>query len=131
MNFRLYRKYNYITHAPSLFIDNGRQNKVIGILDYETAKQYSNVDVIQRQIYPHLPPGTPDKTADYTYVLFQAPSGIKYVLAYPWIVENSIQEVAGVDLNVMVYDVDDTAVGKITDVMNSLGYKFQVKVLNP
>ena len=130
MIFQLNRKYNFITYAPSLFSENFSQSIVIGIIDYNTAKQYSNVDVIHRQVYPHLPAGTPDKLADYTFILLQASSGIKYVMAYFWIVEASIQEVAAANLLVTVYDVNVSDIGKITDVLNSLGYKFQSTILN-
>jgi hypothetical protein len=131
MLFNLNRLYNFTTYAPALFSDAFKQMRVIGIVGYNTAKQHSNVDVLQRQIFPLLPAGTPDRTADYTYLLFESSAGIKSVLAYPWIIENSIVEVESINLSVSVFDIDDTDMNKIRDVLNSMGYKFTMQQMNP
>lgn len=126
MIFKLKAKYNFTVYAPALFSDTFRQSKVVGIIDYETAKKYTNIDLMQRQIYPLLPANTPDKVADYTYILLELSSGIQTVLAYPWIIENSIQEVSTMNLVATVYDVDDSDVNVIRDFMNSMGYRFKL-----
>lgn len=129
MLFKVNHRYNFTTYAPSVFGDSFKLSKVIGIVSYETARQHSNIDVLQRQVYPLLPVGTPDRVKEYNYVMFESSAGIEYVLAYPWIIEGSIEEVSAVDLAVDVYDVDSSAMGKIRDVLNSMGYNFTIKTL--
>lgn len=130
MIFKLKAKYNFTVYAPALFSDTFRQVKVIGIIDYETAKTYQNIDLMQRQIYPLLPQNTPDRVEDYTYILLETSSGIKSVIAYPWIIENSIQEITSMNLVATIYDSDDSDMGILRDFMNSMGYRFKIEQID-
>jgi len=130
MQFEIHGLYNLTTYAPALFGLNFKRVKVVGIVDYETAKKYANVDLIQRQIFSLLPAGTPDKLSRYSYVLLETTSNTKTVLAYPWIVEDSITAITVSHLNISVVNVDDTDVNKVRDVLNSMGYTFTMEVVD-
>lgn len=130
MLFAIKNLYNFSTYSPTSLGAAFRRCKVVGILDYDTALKYSNVDMLQRQVYPDLPTGTPDKLTRYTYILFAKEDGTKFVLAYPWIIENSIVEVHAVNLSVTIYNTDDSDVAKIRDSLNIMGYNFEIAMLD-
>lgn len=127
MLLELGKSYNFTTYAPPLFQEIFRKAKVIGLIDYEIAKQHANVDLLQRQIYPLLPPGTPDRISKYSFVLFESASGKKFVMAYYWIVEDSIVEVVATNILVTVYNTTNADVGRIRDALNTMGYLFKVE----
>ncbi|NTW90604.1 MAG: hypothetical protein HGA35_01505 [Erysipelotrichaceae bacterium] len=61
-NFSLY---------PNSVIGTVYQNaKLVSILDYNTALKFSNIELLQKQIYPYLPPGSNPNHTDYIYYFF-------------------------------------------------------------
>lgn len=130
MTFQINKVYNFVTHAPSLFSDNFKKVKVIAIGGYDVAMKYTDVNIVQRQIYPYLPPGTPDDVKQYTYVILKSTSGITHVLAMAWIEESSIEEISSINIEVKVFDIDNTDEEKIIALLNSMGYKFSMKLFN-
>lgn len=130
MLFELLNRYNFTTYAPAVFGGSFKRAKVIGIVDYETAKKYANVDLVQRQVFALLPPGTPDRISKYMFVLIELPGGIKNVLAYPWIIATTIIKVEATNLVISVTDVDDTDMAKIRDVLNTMGYTFNIQTID-
>lgn len=128
--FALKGLYNFNTYAPISLGAVFRRCRVVGLLDYEAAVKYANVDLIQRQVFSDLPPGTPDRPTKYTYVLFAKEDNTKFVLAYPWIIENSIVEVTMTNLQVTVYGVDDSDIGRIRDSLNVMGYRFLLNTVD-
>lgn len=130
MNLSIGNVYSFATYAPAMFSESFNRCRILAIMDYNTAKKYANIDLLQRSIYPELPDGTPDRTASYSYVLFKnLDSGIQSVMAYPWIIESSITEILTSNLNITVYNASDLEATRIRDVLNSMGYQFLINVV--
>ena len=121
-NFQIGNTYNFNTRAPAVLGSLFKNATILGIVDYNTASTYINIDVMQRTIYPLLPQGTPDNPKKYTYLLIQAESGQKTVLAYQWIDENTIAEVSSATIIVTLPNVNATDAERIRDSLALLGF---------
>ena len=128
--FELHSTYNFTTYAPAVIGGGFKRVKVVGIVDYDTAKKYQNVDLIQRQIFSRLPVGTPDRASNYSYLLVEDGNGLRHVIAYPWIIPDTVVKVTTVDLQVRVRGTDDTDMARLRNVLNSMGYSYTIEVLN-
>lgn len=98
--FELKKLYNFTTYAPAILGGDFTQARVVALLDYDSALKYANVDLLQRQVYSKLPVGTVDEVSSYTFVLVERSDGTRVVLAYPWIIPESVVEVKTVSLSV-------------------------------
>lgn len=124
--FELKKLYNFTTYAPAILGGDFTQARVVALLDYDSALKYANVDLLQRQVYSKLPVGTVDEVSSYTFVLVERSDGTRVVLAYPWIIPESVVEVKTVSLSVTIYNADDTDMARIRDVLNTMGYQFNI-----
>ena len=127
MIFQPNRTYNFSTYAPTILGASFRRMKVTGIINYRMASKITQVDLIQRQVFPLLPPKTPDAVTDYTYISFQDENGSESVFAYPWIIDTSINQITTMQLLATIYSADETTIAKVRDVLNTMGLTFDLK----
>lgn len=122
--------YTFNTLAPGILQATVKNAKLKGILDYEIALKYDNVDTKFRQIYPVLPPGTVDNPESCTYYLFTAESGEKIVLADQWIDEGTVVNVEGINFQFTFMNKSLADMNKVRDLVNAAGITdYQVKQL--
>jgi hypothetical protein len=124
--FELKKLYNFTTYAPAILGGDFKQARVVALLDYDSALKYANVDLLQRQVFSKLPVGTVDAVSSYTFVLIERSDGVRVVLAYPWIIPESVVEVKTVSITATIYNADDTDMARIRDVLNTMGYQFNL-----
>lgn len=98
--------YSFDVYAPQILGTDFKNVVVMLNADYESAADWLDVDAKHRQIYPMLPPGTPNNPSAYPYVRFKTMSGAKVVLGIPWIRPESVVGVRS--------DVADVVVSNIT-----------------
>ena len=84
-NFVIGNVYTFGTRAPSLLGALFENVTILGIVDYNIATTFRNVDLDHKRIYPLLPNGTVYNPKKFTYILVKAESGQTTVLAYEWI----------------------------------------------
>lgn len=115
------RVYNLSTKAPGIL--GGRlTNATLGcILTYAFARKFENIDLLYKQIYPQLPPGTPESVKTCTYYVFELPSGTTKVIADQWIQEGTIELVDGINFTVSFYNKSISDTNRIRDVLNAMG----------
>lgn len=120
--FQIGVSYNFATRAPSVLGAYVKNHMVKGIIDYDTACKYINVDSMQRVVYPLLPPGTPNIPKAYSYILLRSKDNATTVLAYPWIDENTIEAVTSTIITVTVPSTNTDDVNRIRGALNLMGY---------
>lgn len=121
--------YNLSTRAPSILGARLERVTLIGILTYEIAQKFENINLQYRQIYPLLPPGTPDTVKACTYYLFRTSSDSQVVLADQWINMDSVTLVDGINFQVTFHQRSISDVNRIRDILNAMGmtdYDIQV-----
>lgn len=127
--FEINKRYNFSCHASAILGASYSNVKVISILDYKSALKLREVNSIQRQVYPSLPIGTPADQRAYTYIQFEMDNGTTMVLAYNWIIEDSIILVQSLDMLVKVYNITDSDVELVRGQLRRLGYSIDITVL--
>lgn len=117
--------YNFSLFANSILGSSYRGAKLTSILDYGTAVKFGSVDLLHKQIYPYLPPGTPKDISKYTFYLFKHRDK-DIVLAETWIVPGSVEESEGVNYTLTLSNVTDSEVNLIRDQLRLLGITFSI-----
>ena len=130
MNFLMHKTYTFNTLAPAILGASIKNAKLIGILDYDTALSYDNVNLKYRQIFPILPTGTPNQPEKCLYYRFLSESKEKIILADQWIDENSIEVIDHVSFQVNFVDASVEDLSRVRDLLNASGYvNFTMKQL--
>jgi len=126
--FEISKVYTFNTLAPGILQATVKNAKFMAAMDYETAITYENVDLMFRQIYPVLPPGTPDDPASCVYYRFATESGAKIILADIWIDEGTIDTIEHINFICTVTNASLQDMNRVRDVMNALGFtNYEIK----
>lgn len=129
-NFKIGTSYSFNTLAPALLGARIINARLVGIIDYATALTYINVDVMFRQIYPVLPPNTPDSPQTTTYYRFLTESGEYIVLAAVWINENTIEVINSIAIQIVLTNANLTDLNVIKTLLNANGFtSFNMTIL--
>lgn len=121
-DFRVQKTYTFDTLAPAALGSQFKNAVMLGELSYELAKGRENVDLKYRQIYPALPPGTPDDPTKARYFVFRTESGETTVLCDQWINMESIVEVTGVDFKVSFVQALPEDITRVRTLLTSAGF---------
>ena len=122
MDLTLSKTYTFNTKAPAILGASIINAKLIGILDYESALAYDNIDLKYRTIYPLLPLGTPDQPKSSIYYRFQTQSGEKIVLADQWIDQPTIELIDHINFQVTINQASIQDMSRVRDALLALGY---------
>lgn len=118
------RLYNLNTYAPSVIGTNFRKIKLVAILDYKKAIKEANIDLLARRVFPYLPAEnqTPSDHTQHTYYLFQdILSDLRpIVLARPWIVTSTDNEVEQVTSLRATININNTSDSKLLAIKRQL-----------
>ena len=121
--FELLGVYNFEVVAPAILGSSKFENaRNTGTYSYEDAKHFVNIDLIYRQIYPSLPPGTPDSPRLQKYYAFTLPSGERKFICEQWILADSIVQVSLVNFNVVFTEQTVETVEDIRRLLVAAGY---------
>lgn len=121
--FEIGKIYSFNTMAPSVLGVRVTNATLEGIVDYRQACTMVNVDLLQRQVYPMLPHGTPNNTQKYIYYVFRTENGSRQVLASQWIEESTIQVVENITITITVPNASLSDVSRIQNAMNVMGFR--------
>lgn len=117
--------YNFSVYANSVLGSSYKNAKLVSILDYHTALKFANIELLQRQIYPYLPPGTLADHTKYSYYLFKY-NDKDVVLADVWIEQASIEETAGLNYTLKLNNITSPTLATIRDQLRLLGVSFDI-----
>jgi hypothetical protein len=122
----LNKYYNLTTYSSIIFGADLKNLKLVSIFDYSTALKFSNIVMLQKQVLPYLPPGTPLDDTKYIYYKFLDSNGKEYIIADTWIVPSSIVLVDQISLIVKVNNITNADIPLIRDQLRTLGYTFEI-----
>lgn len=117
--------YDFSLYPNSVLGTNYTNAKLISILDYNTALKFSNIELLQKQIYPYLPPGTIADHTNYTYYLFKY-NNKNLVIADVWIIESSITVTTGLTYTLKLNNITSNQLAIIRDQLRLLGISFDI-----
>lgn len=120
---KLNRHYNFSLYPNSVLGTVYQNAKLISILDYNIALKFSNIELLQKQIYPYLPPGTNSDYLNYTYYLFNYKNK-NIVIADVWIIDVSIEESDGLNYTIRLNNISATQFNVVRDQLRLLGISF-------
>lgn len=100
MNLSIGKVYTFNTQSPVFLGAVIERAKLSSIVDATTARKFAPIDQIFAQVYPSLPPGSPNDVNAAIYYVFEGLNKSVVVLAENWIVENSIQLIEHVSIRV-------------------------------
>ena len=117
--------YNFSVYANSVLGTVYRNAKLISTLDYRKAMKEAKIELLQRQIYPYLPPGTPSDHTKYTYYVFEY-NGKEVTLADVWIEQASIEETEGLNYTLKLNNISSSQLATVRDQLRLLGISFDI-----
>lgn len=122
MTFNVQSTYSFDTLAPAILGARFNRAVMLGELSFELAVKDANVLLHYRQIYPSLPPGTPDNPKLAKYFVFRTESGPLVTLCEQWIDLASVVLVEGINFTVNFTQGLPSDVNNIRDLLSAAGY---------
>lgn len=123
--FKINEHYSFSTYTNPIIATAYKAAKLASILDYKTAVKFGNIDLIQKQIFPYLPPGTPKNHNNYTYLLFDV-NGKTVVIAEEWIIPNSVTQSEGKSYTLTLNNITSTQMAIVRDQLRLLGISYTI-----
>lgn len=120
MNIQLNKRYNFITIAPTILGASYTNMKAISIMSYKEALKKEDITTIHKQIEKTLPQDL--RVSDLTYILFEDMNGKEKVMAYEYMVKDSVVEVNKITILVEIPDANTEDLNTISLAMTELGY---------
>lgn len=121
----LNKHYNFSLYPNSVLGTVYQNAKLVSILDYNVALKFSNIELLQKQVYPYLPPGTNPDHLNYTYYLFRYKDK-DIVIADAWIIDASIEESDGLNYTIKLNNISTAQFNAIRDQLRLLGISFDI-----
>lgn len=121
----LNKHYNFSLYQNSILGTIYEGAKLVSILDYQTALKFANIELLHRQIFSYLPPGTNSDKTQYTYYLFKV-NGKDVIVADVWIIATSIIETLGVNYTIRLNNITSTKFTVVRDQLRLLGISFDI-----
>jgi hypothetical protein len=121
----LNKHYNFSLYPNSVLGTVYQNTKLVSILDYNIALKFANIELLQKQIFPYLPPGTSSDHTKYTYYLFKH-NDKNLVIADAWIIDTSIQETSGLNYTLRLNNITSSQLNIIRDQLRLLGISFDI-----
>jgi len=115
--FIVRKVYNFDVYPAALLGTSYLGVTVLSIMDPTTAAKEIDIQALHAQVYPTLPPGTPNDPTGYDYVKIQTITGQVTILGMAWINESTVVVVQS---NTIVIRVNDVAAIDLSRIMNAL-----------
>lgn len=84
-NLEIGKSYDFTLYASGVLGTGFNNAKVLGVMDYDSAKGVQDITPLHIQAYPDLPTGTPRDASKLIYVKIATLQGDIRVIAMDWI----------------------------------------------
>lgn len=91
--------------------------QIQSIVDYDIARQFSDIDTMAVRVYPMLPQGTPKDFKKYKYVKIKFPDGKIAFIAMEWINGKTVKVNQNVVITVKVLATEVDTLANVRDVL--------------
>lgn len=112
VTFKLFTKY-----IPDVY----KNVKVLGIMSFEIASQFTDVSAIHANIISTLPEGTPKNAEDYQYLYVELIDGTRQCVGETWIADN-ITVVSAITIHVKIHDGSTGDLPTLRKALNGYGF---------
>ena len=120
-NLVIGKSYNFTLQASGVLGTGYDNAKVLGIMDYDSAKTIQDITPLHIQAYPDLPNGTPRNARELIYVKIKTVLGEVRVIAMDWISSAPV-EVITQTIKVTIGQVSSSDVNIIRNLLIVNGY---------
>ena len=93
---------SFEVYPVSILGDNYKTVKILSIVDYDTARMYTDVNNLSVSVYPSLPQGTPKDLKKYMYLKLEHLNGSITCVAIPWVNQDTVKFHTDVLINVTI-----------------------------
>lgn len=115
------KSYDFTMYATGVLGSGFKNSKVLGIMDYDSAKAIQDITPLHIQAYPQLPNGTPRNAKDLLYVKIKTPMNEQRVIAMDWISSTPVLVTTQV-ARVTISQISSSDVAIIRDLLTINGY---------
>lgn len=122
-------RYTFNTVAPSILGRNYTNVLLEGSISHRLANKMYNIDYTQASLLPYLNDTVSKKHTDYNYYIFRTETGNELVLAYEWLVEDSIKEINDTYLDIRIQGASTQDIQFIKNIIGLAGYS-NISILN-
>lgn len=120
-NLEIGKSYDFTLYATSVLGAGYNNAKVLGIMDYDSAKGIQDITPLHIQAYPQFPSGTPRNAKDLVYVKIKTTMNELRVIAMDWISSVPVLVTAQV-ARVTISQISSSDVAIIRDLLTINGY---------
>lgn len=120
-NLDIGKSYDFTLHASGVLGTGFSNAKVLGIMDYDSAKVIQDITPLHIQAYPDLPTGTPRNAKELLYVKIKTILGEVRIIAMDWISSQPV-EVITQTIRVTIGNVSSSDVNVIRNILLVNGY---------
>lgn len=115
--------YSFETLAPAILGAKHKNAMCTGELSYGTAVRAGyNVGALYRDIYVHLPVGTPDTPKLLRYYEFKTEAGGDLIVCEQWVDSSTIEKLEHLDVTMEFNRISPSDLKQITDLLRASGY---------
>lgn len=127
MELKVNSYYDFVVHGSSILGANFRNALLKAELSYETAIRLDpSIYAISKQVYPHLPDGSPRDPKKYIFYEFRV-DGRDVILANDWIVAGSIIPTNGRTYTITLTAATEVDVMRLRNQLSLLGLNFTIE----
>jgi hypothetical protein len=120
-NLEIGKSYNFTLHAPGVLGTGVSNAKVLGIMDYDSAKAVQDITPLHIQALPDLPTGTPRNARDLIYYKIRTTLNEIRVVASEWISSTPVL-VTSQSARITVTQISSSDVAIIRDILTINGF---------
>lgn len=120
-NLEIGKSYDFTLYASGVLGTGYNNTKVLGIMDYDSAKLVQDITPLHIQAYPDLPTGTPRNAKELIYVKVKTTLGEVRVIAMDWISSTPV-EVITQTIKVTISQVSSSDVNIVRNLLIVNGY---------
>ncbi len=108
------QKISFELYPAHIYGNNFRNVTLTGFIDSTLANALGfDIVAAHQNVYPSLPPGTPNDPTQYSYFRIAMDNGETMVLGAPWVRFDSVTVSNGKTLTLVFQDIDETRKARI------------------
>lgn len=120
-NLEIGKSYDFTLYATGVLGAGFKNAKVLGVMDYDSAKAVQDITPLHIQAYPQLPSGTPRNAKDLVYVKIKTNMNELRVVAMDWISSVPVLVTSQV-ARVTISQISSSDIPTIRDLLTINGY---------
>ena len=126
MIFEMDKTYTFNSKSSTILNSEYKNMKVVSIMSYKqairfTGKAFNDVATIRKQLILELG-STLLEVTEVNYILFEDEYGNEVLLAYDWIIEDSITAVEALSWKINIPSITSSEMVTISNMIKALGY---------